>query len=229
MNLILTCEHAGNEIPQDFISLFPGAEEVLESHRGYDPGAFDLFKVLNNLAELSHFQMVSRLLVEMNRSLDHPQLFSEFSRGLDSAVKKEILEIYYFPYRNSVEKEISERIGKGEEVLHFSVHTFTPNLNGEKREADIGLLFDPTCTSEEEFCSAFKNELFERNSGLQIKFNYPYRGIDDGFTTYLRQKFTKDYCGIELEVNQRFVSENKMNKGLKNNIFEALSTISKSF
>ena len=169
--------------------------------------------------------MISRLLVEPNRSLEHPQLFSEFTKELPEDQKKELLQEFYLPYRDYIEGRIGNFISAGGEVLHISVHTFTPELDGEVRNADIGLLFDPARQAEAEFCNSFQKSLFEQDKELQVKFNYPYLGVDDGFTTALRQKFPKRYLGIELEVNQKFVQDNKMEERLKNAIFEALSKV----
>lgn len=225
MNLILTCEHAGNEIPENYEQLFKGAKDVLETHRGYDPGALDLFRKLSPLAAFAQEYMISRLLVEPNRSLDHPQLFSEFTGELPEIQKEELLEDFYLPYRHYIQTRIGQYIATGEEVLHLSVHSFTPELNGEVRNADVGLLFDPARAEESDFCKRFQKSLFQQDRELQVRFNYPYLGIDDGFTTYLRQQFPKQYLGIELEVNQKFVDDNKMEERLKNVIFKALSGI----
>lgn len=227
MKTVLTCEHAGNFIPKEYPGLFEGKTEILNSHRGLDLGVFDLFQNLQDFADFSISQNVSRLLVEMNRSLDHPQLFSEFTSALSKHEKNEILEEYYFPYRNSVEKKIAQYIQKGQKAVHFSVHSFTPELNGEKRNADIGLLFDQKREEEKIFCTEFKRHLSEINPELIVKFNYPYFGTDDGFTTYLREIFPNNYCGIELEVNQKFVEENKMAETLKSAIEYAFSSAMK--
>ncbi|WP_029034840.1 N-formylglutamate amidohydrolase [Salinimicrobium terrae] len=223
MNLLLTCEHAGNEIPDDYSSFFSGAGEDLETHRGYDPGALDLFRELSRLAVFSQEYMISRLLVEPNRSLGHPQLFSEFTAPLAEAQKEQILDDFYLPYQNYIEEKIGSLISEGKIILHISVHTFTPQLHDEIRNADIGLLFDPARKKEKEFCEKFRSDLLQQDKELLVRYNYPYLGIDDGFTTYLRQKFPEQYLGIELEINQKYVQENKMKKRLKNVIFEALS------
>lgn len=225
MNLLLTCEHAGNEIPEIYKDLFSGAEDVLETHRGYDPGALDLFRELAPLAVFSQEYMISRLLIEPNRSLGHPQLFSEFTAQLGEVQKEEILENFYLPYRDYIEGKIKNLLALGKEVLHISVHTFTPELNGEVRNADIGLLFDPARNSEEKFCKNFRENLLQQEKDLRVLYNYPYLGVDDGFTTHLRQKFPQQYLGIELEINQSFVQENKMEKRLKNAIFKTLSRL----
>lgn len=221
MKLLLTCEHAGNEIPQEYQRFFEGAEEVLSSHRGFDPGAFDLFKKLSSLADFENHHEVSRLLVEPNRSLHHPQLFSEFTESKERDFKKEILEKYYFPHRNVVEQRVRDWTESGENVLHLSVHSFTPVLNGEVRKADIGLLFDPARASEKNFCRKWKETFQQDFPQLKVRFNYPYLGKADGFTTYLRKKFPKNYSGIELEVNQKFVQNNEMDAIVKNAIFNS--------
>jgi len=222
VKLILTCEHAFNTIPQEYQDLFINAEEILESHRGYDPGALDLFNELKDLADFSSFHETGRLLVEVNRSKGHSNLFSEFTKNLSETSKIKLLKEYYFPYRNSIEKQISSLIRKGEKLLHFSVHTFTPNLNEEIRNTDIGLLYDPSRSAEKEFCINFKRNLKDQNPELKIRFNYPYLGKADGFTTYLRKRFPENYMGIELEINQKFVSKNQMDRQIKNAVYKAL-------
>ena len=222
MKLVLTCEHAYNNIPRKYQGLFLKAEKILNSHRGYDPGALELFKTLEELAYFSQVQETGRLLVEVNRSIKHPQLFSEFTKKLPRREKLEVLDTYYFPYRNSVETQISRLIEKGEKALHLSVHTFTPYLNEEVRNTGIGLLYDSSRKMEKHFCKNFKRYLNEQNPHLKIRFNYPYLGKADGFTTYLRKKFPEDYMGIELEVNQNFVINNQMNSAIKKQIFFAL-------
>ena len=222
MKLVLTCEHGGKKIPKKYLSLFASAQEALNSHRGLDLGALDLFNHLSKLARFSQSNTISRLLIEINRSLGHPQLFSEFTTDLFDKEKIEIIETFYFPYRYEVEKKISELISKGEEVLHFSVHSFTPEWKGESRNADIGLLYNPSKAKEKSFCKNLKQQLLLQSPTLKIRYNYPYLGIADGFTTYLRNEFPKNYSGIELEVNQKFTSQNKMEPGLKISIYNAL-------
>lgn len=225
MKLLLTCEHAGNEIPLDLQGQFTGLEEILNTHRGYDPGALDLFFHLKDLADSSFYHSTSRLVVEVNRSYNHPDLFSEYSKSLPSVQKEELLRKYYYSYRRAVEEELQSLIGEGEKVLHLSVHSFTPILNGKVRNADIGLLYDPSRSAEKEFSKEFKEKLRHFSAGLKIRYNYPYLGKADGFTTYLRRKFPKNYLGIELEVNQRFAAgscNREMEAEVKSIIFKAL-------
>jgi predicted N-formylglutamate amidohydrolase len=42
---IITCEHASNRLPEKWAHLFEGAQDVLETHRGWDPGAIQIARV----------------------------------------------------------------------------------------------------------------------------------------------------------------------------------------
>ncbi|ELR70171.1 hypothetical protein C900_03856 [Fulvivirga imtechensis AK7] len=185
--------------------MFAGADTILMSHRGWDPGALNLAKYLARQLEAPLFiQKASRLLIEMNRSLYNKELFSEFTTNIEQRLKDHLLEKYYYPYRTEVEQKIAEYINQGSPVLHLSVHTFTPVLNGIIRTVDIGLLYDDARLAEKRFCEEWKLRLNAELTESVIMLNCPYNGADDGFTTYLRTKFQEnDYLGIELEINQK--------------------------
>tara|TARA_B100000929_G_C15484103_1_gene412220 strand:- start:337 stop:1026 length:690 start_codon:yes stop_codon:yes gene_type:complete len=225
MRLVLTCEHAFPDIPEQYQKLFFKEPEILNTHEAYDPGAFDLFQELENLADFSHFQTIGRLLIETNRSKHHPKLFSRYSRLLSDQDKADILQIYYTSYRTIIESKIREYMKEGEAVIHLSVHTFTPVLNGVERNCDIGILYDPKRLTEKNFCYDFKAAIQRKNSKLKLRFNYPYLGKADGFTTALRKIFPENYSGIEIEVKQKWVSRNKMDSNIKTLLLESLKEL----
>lgn len=202
--LLITCEHGGNRVPKAYTQLFRDARAVLASHRGYDPGALSVARLLSKRLEAPLiFSTVTRLLVELNRNVGHPALFSEFTHDLTKPAKQALLEKYYRPYRRQIEQFIADAIAEGVAVLHVSVHTFTPVLDGQTRTADIGLLYDPARRSEQQFCQGWRDNLLQRLPELRIRRNYPYLGTGDGLTTYLRRRFPDNrYTGVELEINQ---------------------------
>lgn len=222
MKLIVTCEHGGNDIPKPFKKYFKDAASVLNSHRGYDLGALDIFKSLEPLADYALYSDTSRLLIELNRSLHHPKLFSEFTKGIPKQEKESIIQSHYLVYRNQVENTIKNWIDNGEAVLHLSMHSFTPILNKVERHCDVGLLYDSKKQSEKTFATNFKEELKAQNPNLNVRFNYPYLGKADGFTTYLRKQFPSNYLGIEVEVNQKYAQHNQMHFEIKEVIILAL-------
>jgi predicted N-formylglutamate amidohydrolase len=202
----------------------------LKSHRGWDPGAIELAKEFATKLKAPLFAaQTSRLLIELNRSLPHPSLFSEFTRDLPLVEKQLLIEDYYLPYRARIEDWIgaNHRGGRAPFILHISVHTFTPKLDGEVRDADIGLLFDPGRAREAEFCRAWRERLQADYPALRVRDNYPYLGTDDGFTTWLRYRYPTDaYAGIELEVNQSWPLGNKQEwKRLQTALAETLQRV----
>ena len=217
--LIITCEHGGNKLPEEYKNLIP--QNVLNSHKGWDPGALEIFK--NFCLIPNYFSLVSetsRLLIELNRSIDHRNLFSNYSKNLSAKDKKLIIEKFYSPFRKIILEKIKAAIKSGFTVIHLSIHTITPTLNGKKRNTDIGILYDPKSEGEKNFSALFKEDILKK-SDLKVRFNYPYLGISDGHTSYLRKKNGyKKYLGIELEVNQKFYFE-------KNNGFDQIINILK--
>jgi len=210
MTIILSCEHATNDVPGQYRPLLASRIALLDTHRGYDPGARDFARLLAASLSAPLFAgSVSRLLVELNRSLTNrrsppvPPL-----PGLTPAVREEILARYYHPYRRLVEGAVTEGLRRGKTVLHLSIHSFTPVLDGIPRTADVGFLYDPARTGEREFCRKWRAALAARDAGWRLRNNYPYRGNSDALVTALRKKFPeRSYLGIELEINQMYPLE----------------------
>lgn len=203
----MTCEHGGNRVPKEYRRLFAGWESVLASHRGYDPGALALAR---NLARAFDAPLVAstvtRLLVELNRSPGHPQLYSEVTRRLPRSERARIVARYYEPYRREVEQRVAQAAAARRRVIHISAHSFVPVLDGCTRNADIGLLYDPARAAERALCARWSQCLGARASRLRVRRNYPYRGSADGLTTYLRRRYARrGYLGVEIEVNQKYV------------------------
>lgn len=203
--LILSCEHGGNRVPRRHARRFPAGGAVLAGHRGWDPGALRLARRLARRLEAPLFaSTTSRLLVDLNRSLHHPRLFSEFVIGLPVAEREQILDAHYRPYRDALERAVARRTARGTRVLHVSIHSFAPALHGERRRCDLGLLYDPRRRGERELAARWGALLRELAPALRVRRNYPYRGSADGLTTHLRRRFAdRAYCGVELELNQR--------------------------
>lgn len=203
--LVLSCEHGGNQIPPGYRDLFADLDETLASHRGWDIGALPLARLLAN-----HWQVplvalqISRLLIEVNRSEHHPRLFSTWSKQLPSAERQRLIHDVYRPHRQRVREQLAAAMPP---VVHLGIHSFTPILDGHRRTADIGLLYDPQRPAEQAFCRHWQERL-QQASGWRIRRNYPYRGTDDGLTTALRSELpAAHYLGLELEVNQALLRQ----------------------
>jgi predicted N-formylglutamate amidohydrolase len=206
-SFLITCEHGGNRIPAPYRRLFRGRRALLESHRGYDPGALGMAKALARAFRAPLVtSTVSRLLVDLNRSIGHPQLFSDATRSAPAKLRAKLVEQHYRPYRVRVERLVRQSVSRGRRVIHISSHSFTPELDGKVRRADVGLLYHPGRHGEVELCARWKASLAAFAPELRVRRNYPYAGKGDGLTSHLRLRFPCEaYVGIELEINQRIV------------------------
>lgn len=205
--LLVTCEHAGREVPEPYRQLFAGADDVLEGHRGYDHGALGVALRLGAKCSAPLiFTTTTRLLVECNRPLHHPALFSEFTAALSDAEKRRIVAAYHEPHCRSVERAVASAIQAGMRVLHVGVHSFTDVLDGQVRDVDVGVLFDPSRPDETAISEAWIAELGRQRGDYRIRANEPYAGIDECLVSTLREKFSADrYLGVEIEVRQGLV------------------------
>jgi predicted N-formylglutamate amidohydrolase len=203
--ILVTCEHGGRHVPARYEALFRGAGDVLRSHRGWDPGALALARRLARASAAPlRFSRVTRLLVDLNRSPDNPTVFSDFSMRLSGGERRRILRRYHRAYRTRVRRLACSLGGpRNAPLVHLSVHTFVPVLEGIPRSLDVGVLFDPDRRRERDLAKRWMAGLARGRPDLRIGPNAPYRGVDDGLTTWLRTELPEErYLGIELELSQ---------------------------
>lgn len=204
---LITCEHASRAVPPSLRRLFCPHLSLLKSHRGFDIGARETACEL--AAELQTEPIlgkVSRLIVDLNRSIGHPRLSASWVRAQGSLAVEQLLTDYYLPHRQHVSQKVCDHRRANSCTYHLGIHSFTPHLNGKTRLCDIGLLFDPGRPLEVALARRLKNCLAQHAPNLQVRFNYPYLGISDGLTTALRLKHTaRSYVGVEVEINQALV------------------------
>ena len=206
---IISCEHGGNTVPPDYAPLFLGHQALLPTHRGWDLGALELARQLAAATGAPLFAATTtRLLIDLNRSIGHRQLYSEATRSLPLATRRCIVEMHYRPYRDAVEGEVARQLAAGQRVVHIASHSFTPQLHGVVRRADVGWLYDPRRAGEGPFALQWLTAFGRLRPDLTLRRNYPYEGKADGLIALLRKRHPADqYLGMELEVNQRFVME----------------------
>lgn len=229
MKLIVTCEHGGNRVPARFRDAFRAHGEILASHRGFDPGALEIARLFAKRLEAPlHATTVTRLVVDTNRSIGHRSLFSELVRHLPQEHKEEALRQHYHPHRERVEATVKELSRSRRTVVHVASHSFTPELAGVARTADVAWLYDPRRRGERVFVDAWREALRGLLPHLRLRRNYPYKGVADGLTTHLRKVFPADtYLGIELEVNQASMSA-ELRAALAESLARALSSVNAS-
>ena len=206
--LFLSSEHASNAVPEFFFFFFKSkeAKAVLKTHRGYDIGAGDVFWELAKILRTSYAIQgaYTRLAIDLNRNSNKNHRYSEFTEQATD-VEKQRLEGYWDGFRDAflgaVKAELSKK--NPSQIIHLSIHSFTPELDGKVRNADIGILYDPSRKKEAAYAKALKKNLETYCPELRVRFNYPYLGKTDGHVTALRKQYKdSEYLGFEIEFNQ---------------------------
>src|SRR6202521_236655 len=128
-SFVITCEHGGNQIPAPYRRLFRGRRALLDSHRGYDPGALVMARAMARAFRAPLVSStISRLLIDLNRSIGHPHLFSVATRGAPAKLRAKIVEQHYLPYRLQVVWLVQQSKSRGRPELHISSHRYAPEL-----------------------------------------------------------------------------------------------------
>jgi predicted N-formylglutamate amidohydrolase len=148
--LLLICDHASRVIPRALGSL--GLEEsLLMRHIGWDIGAAG---VTRRLAALLDCPAVlcgySRLVIDCNRGLGDATSIPEVSdgiavpgnAGLTPAARVARVDGIFRPYHAAIAGQLAAFAARGVVPVFFSVHSFTPVMNGFARPWHVGILWD---------------------------------------------------------------------------------------
>lgn len=171
-DILLLCDHASNAVPDDIdLGIAP---ELLDLHIAIDIGAAPLTRSLAaRLDAPAILGTVSRLVLDLHREPDHPNLVPKHSDGYEiagnaEAYHKERLERFHVPYHRAIE----ERIEAQRPALILSIHSFTPCLEqgGSPRPWEVGILYN-----EDERAARPAIEWL-RGQGFVTGDNKPYSG-----------------------------------------------------
>ncbi|MFK8114961.1 MAG: N-formylglutamate amidohydrolase [Rubripirellula sp.] len=225
MRVLISCEVGGADVPDRFIAKkwrdslsaapMPSVGQRKKSLRAgslpprlsCDEGAKHfvaaLSRPLNATVVANSF---SPELIEVSRSPHHQQLFPPATRKWSVADRKHLIDVVYDPYRMKLRETLRGMLIQSTRVLHLSVRTFPLKSPGKKktlRRADMGLLYDPACDSEVDFCLDWIDDMYDEVPMLRVRRNYPRRGTHDCITKAMRTEFGGvGYLGVEVLLNQ---------------------------
>lgn len=207
IGLVLSCEHASWTLP-------PGVDlgvsvDVLQSQAGWDHGAFDIASRLSEGVGLPvHTGLFTRMFVDLNRAPDHQDVIPNVCYGaavpgnvlLSHGDRAARIEMFHRPYWDAVRRDVAARLHDCGSVVHFSSHSFSPELDPANRNFDVGVLYDPTHEFEAEMSERLMFQL--RRAGLSVRANQPYTGNGPFICAVLREELAgKRYAGIEIETS----------------------------
>lgn len=171
-DLLLLCDHASNFVPADIdLGIDPA---LLDLHIAIDIGAAPLTRSLAaRLDAPAILGTVSRLVLDLHREPDHPNLIPHYSDGHDIAgnlhiEREERLARFHTPYHAFIES----RIHAVRPAMILSIHSFTPRLErgGSERPWEVGILYNEDDRAARPAIDWLKGQ------GLTVGDNEPYSG-----------------------------------------------------
>lgn len=176
---LLICDHASAAIPASLgdLGLDQGQRRL---HIAWDIGVAEVTRRLcRRLDAPGVLSGYSRLVVDCNRQLDDPSSIAQESddivvpgnRGLDREARRLRAEACFWPYQRAITERIATMSRQGRLPMLFSLHSFTPVMQGFERPWQIGILSNRDRRVAERLLA-----LLRRDPSLVVGDNQPYDG-----------------------------------------------------
>ena len=209
-DFLLTGDHAGRAIPKRLGDLGLPASE-LERHIAWDIGiaavterlslAFDATAVL---------QTYSRLVIDCNRQpgLDSSiPTISELTRipgneRLSAAEREARRREIFDPYHERIAGLIETRLAARRRIVLVAMHSFTPVFKGERREVEVGVLYNRDAR-----LAHILLDLLRAEGGLVVGDNAPYAVGDFSDYTVPVHAEPRGLAHVEIEIRQDLIAE----------------------
>lgn len=208
--LVIVADHARRDLPDEYGDLGLPASEF-DRHIAYDIGVETVARALATLtgapAVLAGF---SRLLIDPNRGEDDPTLIRQLYDGtvvpanypMTNEERERRLDLFYRPYHDAVAAMVaSVAAASGKAPFIFSLHSFTPAMQGFVRPWHAGVLWDLDDRAARPLI-----EMLARDPLLTVGDNEPYDGALRGDTMY-RHAIVNGFAHALLEIRQDLIAD----------------------
>jgi predicted N-formylglutamate amidohydrolase len=207
--LVLTCEHASNRLPRGLRARTAEERALLATHWAWDLGAWEVARRVARLTGAAAIGgAVSRLVVDLNRQVADPSLVSREAervrlswnaRLTPREIERRMLR-WHLPYHDAIDREILRLVTCGVRPLLLAVHSFTPEYGRERRNFDMGVLFDRSRPHAVALASTL------RHAGFRVRYNEPYSGLKGMMYSIHRHGTHHGLPCLELEINQALLA-----------------------
>ncbi|MBX3579065.1 MAG: N-formylglutamate amidohydrolase [Rhizobiaceae bacterium] len=210
LGLLLLADHARRDLPADYGDLgLPPSE--FDRHIAYDIG---VEMVLRELARLTGAPGIvstfSRLLIDPNRGEDDPTLIRQLYDGtivpanypMTAEERHRRIQRFYRPYHDAVAALVeSVATASGAAPFLFSIHSFTPVMQGHVRPWQVGVLWDA-----DERAARPLIEMLAADPRLTVGDNEPYDGALKGDTMY-QHAIAHGFAHALIEIRQDLIAD----------------------
>jgi predicted N-formylglutamate amidohydrolase len=208
--IVLLADHARRDLPDDYGSLgLPAAE--FDRHIAYDFGVEAVTRELAGLLDVpAVIANFSRLLIDPNRGEDDPTLIRQLYDGtvvpgnypIAPEERERRLDRFYRPYHDAVGAMIaSVAQASGRAPFIFSVHSFTPVMQGRQRPWHVGILWDL-----DDRVARPLIDMLAQDKNLIVGDNEPYDGALRGDTMF-RHAIVNGYAHALIEIRQDLIAD----------------------
>ncbi len=208
--VLLTGDHVSNVIPAALGNL--GLDKsALQQHIAYDIGTR---KLIHHLSEHLDAPAVlagySRLVVDLNRSLEDPSVMPETSddrvipgnQNMSEVHRNERIHCFYTPYRKAIDSMLHRFREQGIVPAFISIHSFTPQMAGFVRPWHAGILWD----KDPRIPLPLMQNLRAHPGGFNIGDNEPYSGKHPADYTIDHHAEASGLPHVSIEIRQDLVN-----------------------
>ena len=155
------------------------------------------------------FAGYSRLVIDVNRGLDHSTLIPEVSDGivipgnigLSLEARQARIDALYHPWHRAVATELRRLDGAdGRPATLIGIHSFTPQMDGCARPWQVGVLWDKPCALAWPLMAALAKQ------GLVVGDNEPYSARIPSGGTLEYHALDCGRPGLSLEIRQDLIA-----------------------
>ena len=207
---LITCDHAGRQLPRSLGSLgLPESE--LSRHIAWDIGAAGVARFL--AAELGAFvilQTYSRLVIDCNRPLGVPSSIATLSeetvipgnRNIGPEDAERRARAIFTPYHDRIRDELERRARTQQPTVLVAMHSFTPIYKGIARPWHVGILYNRDARLPHALLG-----LLKRDPALEVGDNEPYAVSDTSDYGVIEHGERRGIPYVEIEIRQDLVSD----------------------
>ncbi len=225
--VVLICEHASFSLPHDLV---PTALDTAtgNSHVAGDLGALTVAKSLSTrLGAPLVFGGVSRLLYDCNRPFTAPDCIPQksevfeipFNVGLTLSQRQARYDLIHTPFHCAVGELIrTQRTKVNGPVVVITIHSFTPQYNGEQRRVELGFLHGRNADF-----SKVANEIEQKRGVYLSNLNEPYDASDGVTYTLGKHADEEGLNGAMIEIRNDLIASNASAEAMAGHLAKTLN------
>ncbi len=215
--ILIICDHAGQNIPRKLNHL--GVDDTdLKKHIAWDIGTKRLGRALSNALKAPCVMAnYSRLVMDVNRPPEGQFAMPEVSdhiripgnEGLTNDHRLMRKATFYDTYHGKVTECLNTIKAAGRTPLLISVHSFTPEMNGQKRDTELGILWNENKDISVDLIETLRT----KNPDVVIGDNTPYSvlGTPHFNHTICKHGLDKQNGNVTLEFRQDLIESDEGN------------------